>query len=51
MPRHIHIHVPTWAAARSAIWHAAYCRWYDAREAGRLARERMWGRVADLLCP
>lgn len=30
-------------------WHAAYCRWYDHREAGHRARAAAWGRVADLL--
>ena len=36
---------------RYAIWHAAYCRWYDSHKAGHHTRGRMWGRAADLLCP
>ena len=51
MPTHIHVRIPTWRSARIAIWHAAFCHWYDSRDAGRLVRARMWGRVADFLCP
>ena len=51
MSRHIHVRIPTWKNVRIAIWHAAYCRWYDSRDAGRTVRERTWGRVADFLCP
>jgi len=51
MPRHIHVLIPTVKNVRTALWHAAYCRWYDSREAGRLTSARQWGRVADFLCP
>jgi len=52
MSRHIHVLLPlTVKDARTILWHAAYCRWYDSREAGRHTRARMWGRAADLLCP
>ena len=50
MPRHIHVLIPTRATVRDAIWHAAYCRWYDSREAGHHTRARAWGRVADFIC-
>lgn len=35
----------------SNIWHAAYCRWYDHREAEHAVRAAVWGRIADLICP
>ncbi len=36
---------------RTRLWHAAYCRWYDLREAGHPTRSRAWGRIADAICP
>ena len=32
------------------IWHVAYARWYDHREAGHPRRAAVWGWVADRLC-
>lgn len=32
------------------IWHAAYCRWYDHREAGHRTRAAVWGWIADRIC-
>lgn len=32
-----------------AVWHWAYCRWYDAAQAGRRRRARAWGWLADQL--
>lgn len=29
------------------LWHRAYCRWYDHREAGHRVRAAAWGWVAD----
>lgn len=33
----------------TAMWHRAYCNWYDARAAGRTIRAAAWGFVADRL--
>jgi hypothetical protein len=30
-----------------ALWHRAYCNWYDHRAAGNRARTAVWGWVAD----
>ena len=35
---------------RDRIWHAAYCRWYDHREADNALRAGLWGWTADALC-
>ncbi len=32
-----------------AIWHRAYRRWYDHRQAGHTTRAAAWGWVADRL--
>jgi len=34
-------------SATSRAWHGAYCRWLDAKDAGRSARAAAWGFVAD----
>lgn len=34
---------------RTALWHRAYCRWYDHDRAGRNRRAAAWGWVADRL--
>lgn len=36
-------------APMSALWHRAYCRWYDADRAGHRRRAAAWGWVADRL--
>jgi len=33
----------------TAIWHSAFCRWYDHREAGHPRRAAVWGWLADRL--
>lgn len=33
--------------ARTALWHNAYCRWYDHDRAGHRVRAAIWGRIAD----
>ncbi|MGZ6772825.1 MAG: hypothetical protein ACXVIQ_14625 [Ilumatobacteraceae bacterium] len=33
----------------TALWHRAYCNWYDADRAGRKIRAAVWGFVADHL--
>ena len=33
----------------TAIWHRAYCNWYDADRAGRSLRASLWGWFADRL--
>ncbi len=35
--------------AMTTLWHRAYCRWYDHREAGHRLRAAVWGWVADRL--
>ena len=35
---------------RDAVWHAAYRRWYDHREAGNHKRAATWGQIADRIC-
>lgn len=33
----------------TAIWHRAYCTWYDHHHAGRRVRAAVWGWIADRL--
>ncbi|NUS54720.1 MAG: hypothetical protein HOV66_07640 [Streptomycetaceae bacterium] len=33
----------------TALWHRAYCHWYDHDRAGHRGRARVWGWVADRL--
>lgn len=33
----------------TALWHRAYCRWYDHDRAEHRIRARAWGWVADRL--
>lgn len=33
----------------TALWHGAYCRWYDHHYGGRSLRAAVWGWVADRL--
>lgn len=33
----------------SEVWHGAYIRWYDHREAGHRVRTAVWGWIADRL--
>lgn len=35
--------------AGTAVWHRAYCNWYDADRAGHWLRATVWGWVADRL--
>lgn len=35
---------------RDRVWHAAYCRWYDHRQAGNRRRAAVWGWIADAAC-
>ena len=49
MNRHIHTLTPGREMAGN-IWHAAYVRWYDNREAGNAKRAKVWGVIADGLC-
>lgn len=32
---------------RTAVWHLAYCRWYDHDRAGHPTRAAAWGWFAD----
>lgn len=34
-------------AAMTALWHRAYCRWYDHDRAGHRVRAAVWGWWAD----
>jgi len=34
---------------RQALWHRAFCAWYDHDRAGRRVRARAWGFIADRL--
>lgn len=34
---------------RTALWHRAFCNWYDHDRAGNKRRAGMWGWVADRL--
>lgn len=34
----------------TAVWHRAYCAWYDHRATGHRARAAVFGFVADRLC-
>ena len=43
-------HDPTDLTTRDRIWHALYCRWYDAREVGHRRRAAIWGWLADAVC-
>jgi hypothetical protein len=31
------------------IWHKAYRRWYDHREAGHVKRAKLWGYLTDVI--
>ncbi len=33
--------------AGTAIWHRAYCNWYDHDRAGHTVRAAVWGWLAD----
>lgn len=33
----------------TALWHRAYCTWYDHDRGGRRARAALWGWFADRL--
>jgi hypothetical protein len=33
----------------TALWHGAYCRWYDHRDRGHEFRGAAWGWIADRL--
>jgi hypothetical protein len=33
----------------TALWHRAYCNWYDHGQRGRGVRARVWGWIADRL--
>lgn len=33
----------------TALWHRAYCRWYDHRDRGHEVRAALWGWIADRL--
>lgn len=30
-----------------ALWHRAYCNWFDSDRAGRTTRAKVWGWIAD----
>lgn len=34
----------------TALWHRAFCRWYDHKHAGHQLRAASWGWLADRLC-
>lgn len=34
---------------RTALWHRAYCHWYDHRDRGQEFRAAAWGWLADRL--
>lgn len=36
--------------AMTALWHRAYCSWYDHDRAGHGLRATVWGWLADRLC-
>lgn len=34
----------------TALWHRAYCNWFDADRANQPVRATAWGWIADRLC-
>lgn len=34
---------------KTALWHRAYCAWYDADRGGKRVRAAAWGWIADRL--
>lgn len=36
-------------APGTALWHTAWCRWFDHHRAGHRVRAAVWGWVADRL--
>lgn len=33
----------------TALWHRAYCNWYDSDQSGQRVRAALWGFTADRL--